>query len=119
MPLCDIYDDNLLAECHFRYMSKGGIAYHHVADTYVALFSTFMRCGLWEAVAILDDLLKNDSQIKPSIVHADTQGQSTVVFGLYARKNHGACPVDVALPESSWYDVRYEDKEARTLCLPM
>lgn len=80
--LCDIYDDNLLAEAHFRYMAKGGIAYHHVADTYVALFSTFMRCGLWEAVSILDGLLKNDSEVKPTTVHADTQGQSTVVFGL-------------------------------------
>jgi TnpA family transposase len=30
----------------------------------------------------LDGLLKNDAIIKPTIVHADTQGQSTVVFGL-------------------------------------
>jgi TnpA family transposase len=80
--LRDIYEDNLVAESHFRYLAKGGIAYNHVADTYVALFSTFMRCGLWEAVSILDGLLKNDAIIKPTIVHADTQGQSTVVFGL-------------------------------------
>jgi TnpA family transposase len=80
--LCDIYENNLLAESHFRYMAKGGIAYHHISDTYVALFSTFMRCGLWEAVAILDGLLQNDSIIRPTTVHADTQGQSTVVFGL-------------------------------------
>ncbi len=80
--LRDIYDDNILAESHFRYMSKGGICYNHVADTYVALFSTFMRCGLWEAVAILDGLLQNDSAVRPTTIHADTQGQSTVVFGL-------------------------------------
>ena len=80
--LRDIYDDNLMAETHFRYVAKGGISYNHIADTYVALFSTFMRCGLWEAVAILDGLLKNDSIINPTTVHADTQGQSTVVFGL-------------------------------------
>lgn len=78
----DIYEDNILAESHFRYMSKGGVCYNHVADTYVALFSTFMRCGLWEAVAILDGLLQNDSTVKPTTIHADTQGQSTVVFGL-------------------------------------
>jgi TnpA family transposase len=63
-------------------VSKGCISYNHIADTYVALFSTFMRCGLWEAVAILDGLLKNDSTVKPTTIHADTQGQSTVVFGL-------------------------------------
>jgi TnpA family transposase len=61
---------------------KGGISYNHIADTYVALFSTFIRCGLWEAVAIVDGLLKNKSTIKPTTVHADTQGQSTIVFGL-------------------------------------
>ena len=80
--LRDIYEDNLVAESHFRYLSKGGISYNHIADTYVALFSTFMRCGLWEAVAIIDGLLKNNSTIKPATVHADTQGQSTIVFGL-------------------------------------
>lgn len=81
--LRDIYEDNLVAESHFRYIAKGGIAYNHVADTYVALFSTFMRCGLWEAVSILDGLLKNEATIKPTIVHADTQGQSTAgILGL-------------------------------------
>ncbi len=78
----NIYEDNLLAEAHFRYKAKGGIAYNHIADTYVALFSTFMPCGLWEAVEIIEGLLKNDSDIQPHIVHADTQGQSTVVFGI-------------------------------------
>jgi TnpA family transposase len=80
--LQNIYEDNLLAEAHFRYKAKGGIAYNHIADTYVALFSTFMPCGLWEAVEIIEGLLKNDSDIQPRIVHADTQGQSTVVFGI-------------------------------------
>ena len=48
----------------------------------MALFSTFIPCGVWEAVEILDGLLKNKSNIQPNTVHADTQGQSTLVFGL-------------------------------------
>lgn len=80
--LRNIYEDNLLAESHIRYSAKGGIAYNHIADTYVALFSTFIPCGVWEAVEIIEALLKNESAIRPDIVHADTQGQSTVVFGL-------------------------------------
>ena len=78
--LRNIYEDNLLAESHIRYSAKGGIAYNHIADTYVALFSTFIPCGVWEAVEIIEALLKNESAIRPDIVHADTQGQSTVVF---------------------------------------
>lgn len=80
--LQNIYEDNLLAESHFRYKAKGGIAYNHIADTYVALFSTFIPCGLWEAVEIIEGLLKNDSLVQTKIVHSDTQGQSTVVFGV-------------------------------------
>src|SRR6266850_4434364 len=78
----DLYEQNLLAERHIRYGGYGGIGYYHVSDTYVALFSHFIRCGVWEAVYILDGLLKNTSDIQPDTLHADTQGQSTPVFGL-------------------------------------
>ena len=77
-----IYQENLTAEYHIRYGSTGGIAYHHVADNYIALFSTFIPCGVWEAVEILEGLLKNESELQPKIIHADTQGQSTVVFAI-------------------------------------
>lgn len=78
----EMYIQNSLASYHIRYGGYGGIAYHHVSDTYVALFSHFIPCGVWEAVYIIDGLLKNTSEIQPDIVHADTQGQSLPVFGL-------------------------------------
>jgi len=69
----DLYRNNLLAERHIRYGGYGGIAYHHVNDTYIALFSHFIACGVWEAVYIIDGLLKNTSEIQPDTLHADTQ----------------------------------------------
>lgn len=78
----DLYEQNLLSEYHIRYGGYGGIAYHHVADSYVALFSHFIPCGTWEAVYIIDGLLKNQSDIQPEKIHADTQGQSTPVLAL-------------------------------------
>lgn len=78
----DLYKNNLLAERHIRYGGYGGIAYHHVSDTYIALFSHFIACGVWEAVYIIDGLLKNESDIQPDTLHADTQGQNEPVFGL-------------------------------------
>jgi TnpA family transposase len=78
----ELYEENLLSEYHIRYGGYGGIAYHHVADSYVALFSHFIPCGTWEAVYIIDGLLKNTSDIQPDTIHADTQGQSTPVFAL-------------------------------------
>lgn len=78
----DLYEENLLSEYHIRYGGYGGIAYHHVSDTHIALFSHFIPCGVWEAVYIIDGLLKNKSDIQPDTLHADTQGQSTPVFAL-------------------------------------
>lgn len=75
-------ENNLIGSQHIRYGSYGGIAYHHIADTYIALFTSFISCGVWEAVYILDGLMKNRSAIQPDTLHADTQGQSEPVFGL-------------------------------------
>ena len=78
----DTLIDNLLAERHIRYGGYGGIAYHHVADNYIALFSHFIPCGVWEAVYIIEGLLKQRSDADPDTIHADTQGQSYPVHAL-------------------------------------
>lgn len=78
----DLYEDNLLSEYHIRYGGYGGIGYYHVSDTYIALFSRFIPCGVYEAIYILDALLNNDSDIQPDTVYSDTHGQSEPVFGL-------------------------------------
>ena len=78
----DIYEQNLLAEYHIRYGGYGAIGYYHIADSYIALFSHFIPCGVWEAVYMLDGLLFNQSEIQPDTVHGDTQAQSATVFAL-------------------------------------
>lgn len=78
----DTYLNNLLSETSMRYGKPGGIAYHHISDTYIALFTHFIPCGVWEAVYIIEGLLKNTSELKPATVHADTQGRSFPVFAL-------------------------------------
>ncbi|MFE9687994.1 Tn3 family transposase [Streptomyces sp. NPDC006285] len=72
----DTYLDNLLSETSVRYGKPGSIAYHHISNTYIALFTHFILCGVWEAVDIIEGLLKSTSEVKPTTVHADTQGQS-------------------------------------------
>ncbi|MAZ88849.1 MAG: Tn3 family transposase [Cellvibrionaceae bacterium] len=78
----DLYEQNLLTEYHIRYGGYGGIGYYHVSDTYIALFSHFIPCGVYEAVYILDGLMNNKSDIQPDTLHGDTQAQSYPVFGL-------------------------------------
>lgn len=78
----NVYEQNLLSEYHIRYGGYGGIGYYHVSDKYIALFSHFIPCGVYEAVYILDGLINNQSDIQPDTLHGDTQAQSTPVFGL-------------------------------------
>ncbi|MBK2029396.1 Tn3 family transposase [Francisella noatunensis] len=76
----EIRDNNLIAQQHIRYGKKGGVAYRHIADNYIALFSRFIQSGTCEAIHIIDGLLKNASEVNPNIVHGDTQGQSLPVY---------------------------------------
>lgn len=78
----NMYEQNLLSEYHIRYGGYGGIGYYHVSDMYIALFSHFIPCGVYEAVYILDGLIKNESDIQPDTLHGDTHAQSAPVFGL-------------------------------------
>jgi len=78
----DVYENNLISEFHVRYGSYGGIGYYHVSDKYIALFSRFIPCGVYEAAFILDLFFPNKSDIKPHTVYGDTHAQSLTVFGL-------------------------------------
>jgi len=78
----DLYAKNLLSEYHIRYGGYGGIGYYHISDNYIAFFSHFIPCGVWEAVHILDAFYENKSDMKPDTVFSDTQGQNAPVFGL-------------------------------------
>jgi hypothetical protein len=70
----DTFIDNLLAETSIRYGGTGGIGYYYISDTYIALFSKFIPVGVWEAVYLIQGLLEQQSMVKPSQVHTDTQG---------------------------------------------
>jgi TnpA family transposase len=105
----ETWDNNLLAESSVRYGGFGGIAYRHVSDTYIALFSHFIPCGVWEAVYILEGLLRNESDMQPDVIHADTQGQSLPVFGLAALLGFELLP-----RIRNWSDLIFYRPDART-----
>jgi len=105
----DTWENNILAETHIRYAGYGGIAMRHVSDTYIALFSHFIPCGVWEAVYIIEGLLQNDSDIQPDTIHADTQGQSLPVFGLAALLGFELLP-----RIRNWHDLNFYRPSATT-----
>lgn len=78
----DFYDENLLAGYHFRYRKMGAVAYRHVANNYIAVFQHFIPPGIWEAIYVIEGLLKADHGVAVDTVYSDTQGQSATVFAL-------------------------------------
>jgi TnpA family transposase len=78
----EMYRKNLMAQYSVRHGGYGGMGYYHVSDTYIALFSNLISCGVYEALHIIDGVLKNESDIKPKYVHGDTHSQSLPIFGL-------------------------------------
>jgi TnpA family transposase len=109
-------ENNLLGSRHIRYGGYGAIAYHHIADCYIALFTSFITCGVWEAVHILDALLKNRSEIQLDTLHADTQGQSEPVFGLCRLLGIKLMPRMRGLSDATFYrpakSIRYQHIDA-------
>lgn len=105
----ETWENNLLAESHIRYGGYGGLAMRHVADSYIALFSRFVPCGVWEAVYLIEGLLDNDSDIQPEAIHADTQGQSLPVFGLATLLGFDLLP-----RIRNWHDLNFYRPDAAT-----
>ena len=65
---------------HFRYRKTGSVAYRLVTDNYIAVFRHFIGPGIWEAVYVLEGLMKAGLSVEPDTIHSDTQGQSASVF---------------------------------------
>jgi TnpA family transposase len=78
----DTFIDNLLAETSIRCGGTGGIGYYYISGTYIALFSKFIPVGVREAVYLIQGLLEQQSKMRPSKVHTDTQGQALPVYAL-------------------------------------
>lgn len=103
------WENNLLAETSIRCGGFGQLAYRHVSDTYIALFSRFIPCGVREAVYILEGLLQNTSDIQPDTIHADTQGQALPVYGLAALLGFELLP-----RIRNWHDLIFYRPDATT-----
>jgi hypothetical protein len=80
-------------------------------------FSHFIPCGVWEAAYIIEGLLRNDSEVQPDTIHADTQGQSLPVFGLAALLGFDLLPRIRNWADLNFYrpsvDTRFEHIDSR------
>ncbi|GAT71038.1 transposase [Planomonospora sphaerica] len=83
----ETYIDNLLADTSIRYGGVGGIVYHYVADTYVGLFSRFIPCGVWEAVHLIEGLVR----LRSDAAHPQLQGPDLLPLSVFEGAGPSSC----------------------------
>lgn len=76
------WDQNIMAEWHFRYKGKGVMIYWHVDQKSACIYSQLKTCTSSEVAAMLEGLLLNYSSDDITGSYVDTHGQSEVGFAL-------------------------------------
>ena len=74
------WDQNLMTEWHVRYGGKGIMIYWHVERHAACIYSQLKTCSSSEVAAMIEGLLRHDTQMEVEKNYVDSHGQSEVAF---------------------------------------
>jgi TnpA family transposase len=74
------WDQNLMTEWHQRYGGRGVMIYWHVEKKSVCIYSQLKTCSSSEVAAMLEGLLRHNSEMTIERNYVDTHGQSEMAF---------------------------------------
>jgi len=74
------WDQNLMTEWHVRYGGPGVMIYWHVEKHSVCIYSQLKACSSSEVAAMLQGVLRHDTEMDVEKQYVDTHGQSEVGF---------------------------------------
>lgn len=74
------YDQNLMTEWHARYGGRGVMIYWHVERGSVCIHSSLKRCSSSEVAAMIEGVLRHDTDAEIDRAYVDSHGQSEVAF---------------------------------------
>ena len=74
------WDQNLMTEWHIRYGGRGVMIYWHVEKRSVCIYSQLKRCSSSEVAAMLEGLLRHDTDMEVQSHYTDSHGQTEVGF---------------------------------------
>jgi TnpA family transposase len=75
------WDQNLMTEWHVRYGGRGIMIYWHVEKHAVCIYSQLKTCSSSEVAAMIEGLLRHDTEMEIEKNYVDSHGQSEVAFG--------------------------------------
>ena len=73
-------DQNLMTERHVRYGGRGVMIYWHVERGSVCIHSRLRRCSSSEVAAMIEGVLRHDTDMEIERQYVDSHGQSEVAF---------------------------------------
>ena len=74
------WDQNLMTEWHVRYGGPGVMIYWHVEKNSVCIYSQLKACSSSEVAAMIEGVLRHDTEMDVEKQYVDTHGQSEVGF---------------------------------------
>jgi TnpA family transposase len=74
------FDQNLMTEWHARYGGRGVMIYWHVERGSVCIHSRLRRCSSSEVAAMIEGVLRHDTEMEIEHQYVDSHGQSEVAF---------------------------------------
>ena len=74
------WDQNLMTEWHIRYGGRGVMIYWHVEKNSACIYSQLKRCSSSEVAAMLEGLLRHDTDMDVQRSYTDSHGQTEVGF---------------------------------------
>ena len=74
------FDQNLMTEWHARYGGRGVMIYWHVERGSVCIHSRLRRCSSSEVAAMIEGVLRHDTEMQVERQYVDSHGQSEVAF---------------------------------------
>jgi TnpA family transposase len=74
------WDQNLMTEWHARYGGPGVMIYWHVDKNSVCIYSQLKACSSSEVAAMIEGVLRHDTEMDVEKQYVDTHGQSEVGF---------------------------------------
>ena len=69
-----------MTEWHVRYGGRGVMIYRHVERQSVCIHSQLKRCSSSEVAAMIDGVLRHDTEMEVEKTYVDSHGQSEVAF---------------------------------------
>jgi TnpA family transposase len=74
------WDQNLMTEWHVRYGGPGVMIYWHVEKNSVCIYSQLKACSSSEVAAMIEGVLRHDTEMDVEKQYVDTHAQSEVGF---------------------------------------